>query len=1419
MIKKTIAYVLLSALLTSAARTGGQPSSTAPPSGPADGTILTEGTIATEGASAAISEESPVSRSALEWIPGDIRTGVCSWKSPLAIAGGPGIVPIPSKFGVVEPALTEEEGTAQEDKGSEDTADTGWARIQLSGKALPAGGFGVGPVMDTVTCTPSQDPGTVAAVDATVDAVAVPTFIDAGRSARSAVPAQSAQPGQSIQSAQSISGRWLGRDSSSGRWISEEDLQKAYALMEEAAGSWTGGSDPLIADLSGTSIPADAAPLLLNGFISHHPECFFLTGDGAYTSVGQYIGQIMMDADSGYTAADVASFKKKAADVLSDVGQGWTDAQKVLYIHDHIVTHTAYDESLSKFNAYDALVGGSAVCQGYSLLFQYYMDSLGIECDIVGSEELGHAWNAVNVNGAWYYIDCTWDDPVGPYGLFCSHRNMLRSRAGFVEEGHEGTDWAGPLGEKASTIPTGSMYEGYFWKDVESAIPMIGKDCYYGDGKDIHAFDIYELKDAILCSHPAVWKDWAGDAVYDKASVHMAGYGPDLLASTPTQVFRIGTDGQREEILTLDAGQQSKGYIYGISVEGDTLYYDLYQGPDGEKVGSGKLSLKEALGYLPVEGILITPSRLDMEKGEAHKIYAKISPSEATDQGIYWASSAPHIVFVDAIGTATAKKNGTAVVTARTADGQHISTCSVTVGVPVKDLSLDKEEISLAVGGTETLAVEILPTEAAEGQELVWESTSPDVASVTDGRVTGNKEGSAFITVRTADGCFMDGCTAHVLAGPGTALDGQDAEDAEDACDPAGTDTGQGESPGTEDTDSQGPIPINGHEGSIAEPLIVQPAMLSLPLDALGKVEAVAAVPGYEPGGIYWASTDNSVAVVDHTGTVIPISPGQAMIVAMDSNSGAAACILSVEGAGDDDGISGSGGSGSSGDKIPVQGISFVGSSLSLAPGESVAMEGPGQGTSSYVFQPEDATDQGVSWYSTDSRIVSVDGGRITGISTGEAIIAVKAEDGGYGDTLPVYVSWNKPAGSPGDGQAAVGVMSLRLDREDLVLEKGKGESLAVTIDPEGATGQKIVWSSSDDSIASVLDGYVYGVSEGKATISAATEDGTISAHCAVTVLDHLDGGSGDGDTGDQDSAGAEESATGGANGMTVPRKDQKVSFLKETVLLLKGGSVKPGIYVPEGISALSWSSDDEAVATVDADGNVTGRSKGKARISVTWKVGGTGGTDGTDGADGTGTTGSDDGGGSDGITVSAENVDNVDNVDNVENATCTILVFEEGDGLSTGYGTDAGQDGDTGKDVYIAVDAGDGKLGAGYKKNLDKKVAEVTIPDWIEIAGEHVDVAAIGDDALKGYKKLRRVSIGANVRSIGKNAFKGCKKLKRVYLSPKGLQSGDIAPDAFKKIKEYCQFYVPLGEWKDYRKWLKQKGTRKIRVIGDKDL
>ncbi|MBD2847840.1 transglutaminase [Paenibacillus sp. IB182496] len=90
------------------------------------------------------------------------------------------------------------------------------------------------------------------------------------------------------------------------------------------------------------------------------------------------------------------------------------DHQKVKAIHDWIVRHVAYDESLSRYTAYEALTEGRAVCQGYALLAQRMLEAAGVESRIVeGTVNTGdHAWNLVNVNGAWYHLDVTWDDPV-----------------------------------------------------------------------------------------------------------------------------------------------------------------------------------------------------------------------------------------------------------------------------------------------------------------------------------------------------------------------------------------------------------------------------------------------------------------------------------------------------------------------------------------------------------------------------------------------------------------------------------------------------------------------------------------------------------------------------------------------------------------------------------------------------------------------------------------------------------------------------------------------------------------------------------------------------------------------------------------------------------------------------------------------
>lgn len=97
-----------------------------------------------------------------------------------------------------------------------------------------------------------------------------------------------------------------------------------------------------------------------------------------------------------------------------------------IYFHDYIVKNCVYDLSLEKSNnadIYGALIMKSPVCSGYSKAIQYLLNNAGIECIYVtgnitrDNKKIPHAWNIVNINGAYYQIDVTWDDPTPENGL------------------------------------------------------------------------------------------------------------------------------------------------------------------------------------------------------------------------------------------------------------------------------------------------------------------------------------------------------------------------------------------------------------------------------------------------------------------------------------------------------------------------------------------------------------------------------------------------------------------------------------------------------------------------------------------------------------------------------------------------------------------------------------------------------------------------------------------------------------------------------------------------------------------------------------------------------------------------------------------------------------------------------------------
>ncbi|WP_411349050.1 transglutaminase domain-containing protein [Paenibacillus sp. WLX2291] len=121
------------------------------------------------------------------------------------------------------------------------------------------------------------------------------------------------------------------------------------------------------------------------------------------------------------TAAQTAYVQSQVKQILSTIiTSGMNDHEKVKAIHDWVVRNVKYDETYTRYTAYEALHDGTAVCQGYALLTYELLRQSGIQNLIVEGTAGGelHAWNLVNLDGTWYHLDTTWDDPVPDQGNY-----------------------------------------------------------------------------------------------------------------------------------------------------------------------------------------------------------------------------------------------------------------------------------------------------------------------------------------------------------------------------------------------------------------------------------------------------------------------------------------------------------------------------------------------------------------------------------------------------------------------------------------------------------------------------------------------------------------------------------------------------------------------------------------------------------------------------------------------------------------------------------------------------------------------------------------------------------------------------------------------------------------------------------------
>jgi hypothetical protein len=131
------------------------------------------------------------------------------------------------------------------------------------------------------------------------------------------------------------------------------------------------------------------------------------------------LGEVKIKINKMYNEYMRLEIDRKINQIIKQViTDDMTDREKIKAIHDYIVTNTTYDSEYAKTgksnyfsnNAYGALVEGHAICGGYADAMALFLEIFDIKNYKIASST--HVWNFVELNGKWYHLDLTWDDPV-----------------------------------------------------------------------------------------------------------------------------------------------------------------------------------------------------------------------------------------------------------------------------------------------------------------------------------------------------------------------------------------------------------------------------------------------------------------------------------------------------------------------------------------------------------------------------------------------------------------------------------------------------------------------------------------------------------------------------------------------------------------------------------------------------------------------------------------------------------------------------------------------------------------------------------------------------------------------------------------------------------------------------------------------
>ncbi len=173
---------------------------------------------------------------------------------------------------------------------------------------------------------------------------------------------------------------------------------------------------------------------------------------------------------------------------------GMTETEKVLYVYEYVMSHTAYSQNgYQTAYAGGALGEGRAKCEGYARTCMLLLRQIGVECYRVTSSDMNHSWTYVKVDGEWYHLDATWDDTSGG-----THTYLLRNSQEYdtMEGRHYSWKLVNGDGVPDSTserfsdwfvhnVKGAMYYEAGIWYYVDNATGSVVRSDIWGNGYEV----------------------------------------------------------------------------------------------------------------------------------------------------------------------------------------------------------------------------------------------------------------------------------------------------------------------------------------------------------------------------------------------------------------------------------------------------------------------------------------------------------------------------------------------------------------------------------------------------------------------------------------------------------------------------------------------------------------------------------------------------------------------------------------------------------------------------------------------------------------------------------------------------------------------------------------------------------------------